>query len=46
MAIGPVATILQAWWWLDEALTPLQLLGTGLVIAGVWLIGKKQAGKK
>lgn len=46
MAIGPVATILQAWWWLNEALTPLQLLGTGLVIAGVWLIGKKQAGKK
>lgn len=36
--IGPVSTLLLAWWWLAEPITMLQLAGTGLVLVGiVWL---------
>lgn len=40
-SIGPVSTILQAHFILGEAITPLQLFGTALVIVGVVLIGRK-----
>lgn len=40
-SIGPVATIVQAYIFLDEPITWPQLAGTALVLAGVLLIGKK-----
>jgi drug/metabolite transporter (DMT)-like permease len=45
LAIGPVATILQANIFLGEKITALQIVGTLLVIAGVVLIGWKMEGK-
>lgn len=44
-SIGPVSTILQAYYILGEPLLPLQLFGTLLVIVGVLIIGRK-AGKE
>ncbi|QEH40694.1 DMT family transporter [Chitinophaga sp. XS-30] len=40
-SIGPVATIVQAYIFLDEPITWPQLAGTALVLAGVLLIGRK-----
>lgn len=40
-SIGPVATILQAYFFLGEPITWPQLVGTALVLGGVLLIGKK-----
>jgi drug/metabolite transporter (DMT)-like permease len=40
-SIGPVSTILQAWLILGEQISIAQLIGTSLVLIGVWLIGKK-----
>lgn len=40
-SIGPVSTILQAYIFLDEPVTWLQLAGTALVLAGVLMISKK-----
>ncbi|MCW3461942.1 DMT family transporter [Chitinophaga nivalis] len=40
--VGPVATILLAMFFLQESVSWPQLLGTVLVLAGVWLIGKKK----
>jgi drug/metabolite transporter (DMT)-like permease len=42
LAIGPVSTILQAYLFLGENITALQIAGTLLVIAGVLLIGWKR----
>ena len=44
-SIGPVSTILLAWWFLNESLSETQLVGTAIVLAGVGLISflrKKQ----
>ncbi len=41
-SIGPVSTILQAWWFLDETIHWSQLVGTGLVIAGILILGLKK----
>lgn len=40
-AVGPVSTILQAHWVLGEHINAGQVIGTGLVIAGVLLTGWK-----
>lgn len=40
-SIGPVSTILLAWAFLGEQVTPMQLLGTALVLLGVLLITMK-----
>lgn len=40
-SIGPVSTILQAYIFLGEPVTWLQLAGTALVLAGVLMISKK-----
>ena len=37
-SIGPISTIVLAYYFLSESFTGLQLLGTGIVIAGVLLI--------
>ncbi|MEI8111679.1 MAG: DMT family transporter [Chitinophagia bacterium] len=41
-SIGPVSTILQAHFFLQESILFLQMLGTALVIAGVVLISRNQ----
>ncbi len=41
-SIGPISTIIQAHYFLDEAMTALQLFGTVLVIIGVCLLGWKR----
>lgn len=40
-SIGPVSTILQAYFLLQEPIAALQLVGTGLVLVGILLIGRK-----
>lgn len=40
-SIGPVSTIIQAYFFLYEPITLLQIFGTLLVLLGVLLIGKK-----
>lgn len=41
-SIGPVSTILQAYFFLSEPVSALQIFGTVLVLVGVLLIGKKK----
>ena len=41
----PVGTALLGWWWLGEALTPPQLCGGALVLAGIALAGRTSDGK-
>jgi drug/metabolite transporter (DMT)-like permease len=40
-SVGPVSTIIQAYFFLDEPILALQLLGTGLILAGVLMISRK-----
>lgn len=40
--IGPVSTLFLAWWVLGEPLTALQLAGTALVMAGIWLLSTRR----
>jgi drug/metabolite transporter (DMT)-like permease len=37
--VGPVSTLLLAYWLLDEPIGSAQLLGSALVLFGVWLVG-------
>jgi drug/metabolite transporter (DMT)-like permease len=39
--IGPVSTIAQAYFFLQEPIHAAQLVGTGLILAGILIIGKK-----
>jgi drug/metabolite transporter (DMT)-like permease len=39
-SVGPVSTILLAWWWLGERVTVLQVAGSAMVLLGVMLIGR------
>lgn len=41
-SIGPVSTIVLAALILGEAVTAIQIAGAALVLAGVWLVGKKR----
>lgn len=45
-SIGPVSTILQAWWFLDETIHWSQLAGTVLVIAGILMLGLRKQSKE
>ena len=40
-SIGPVSTIVQAYFFLQEPIHLFQLLGTGLILAGILIISKK-----
>lgn len=40
-SIGPVSTIIQAYFFLQEPIHSLQLLGTALILTGILIIGKK-----
>ncbi len=38
--VGPLSTVLLAWWLLGEPLDASLALGTGFVLAGVWLLAR------
>ncbi|MBN8651334.1 MAG: DMT family transporter [Cytophagales bacterium] len=42
-SIGPVSTIVMAYFFLYESVSGLQLLGTVLILAGVLMVGKQKA---
>jgi drug/metabolite transporter (DMT)-like permease len=44
-SIGPVSTILQAWYFLDERVSALQWLGTVFIIGGILMISWKRSGE-
>jgi len=41
-SIGPVSTIFMASWLLDEPVTAMQLLGTAAILAGIWLVARRE----
>lgn len=43
-SIGPISTIVQAYFFLQEPIHALQLLGTALILAGVLIIGYRKRG--
>ncbi len=43
--VGPLATIAMAAVVLGETVTPLQLAGAGLIVLGVWAVGREKAPK-
>jgi drug/metabolite transporter (DMT)-like permease len=43
--IGPVSLVFLGWWILDEAITPVQLIGTAVVLAGIALLSRAPAVK-
>jgi drug/metabolite transporter (DMT)-like permease len=43
--LGPVSLLLLGWWILDEAVTPLQVAGTAVVLAGIALLARIPAPK-
>lgn len=40
-SVGPVSTILQAYFFLDEPITFWQMAGTVMILFGVLLVGRK-----
>jgi multidrug transporter EmrE-like cation transporter len=40
VSLGYVITVLAAWWWLGEAITPMRLAGVGLIVVGVILVAR------
>jgi drug/metabolite transporter (DMT)-like permease len=43
--LGPVSLVFLGWWILGETVTPLQLVGTGVVLAGIALLARVPAPK-
>ena len=39
--LGPVLTVFLSWWLLDEPLSLAQIVGTGLVLAGVLVVSRR-----
>ena len=44
--LGPVSTLFLAWWFLSEPITVLQIAGTLLVLAGIWLLSTHQPARE
>ncbi len=40
--IGPISTILLAWFFLGETITVWQVAGTGLVLAGLFVLSRRK----
>jgi drug/metabolite transporter (DMT)-like permease len=40
--LGPVSTLLLAYWFLGEPITVLQVAGSGLVLMGVWRVAHRE----
>ena len=43
--VGPVSILFLAWWILGEPITALQVIGTGLVLAGIFVLGRLRPSK-
>lgn len=44
-SLSPILTALAGWAWFDETLSPAQILGIGLTLAGVlWVVAEEQNG--
>ncbi len=41
--IGPVSLLFLGWWILNEAITPIQIAGTAVVMAGIWMLARYNA---
>ena len=41
--VGPVSLLFLGWWILGEAITPMQIAGTAIVIIGIWLLARHSA---
>ncbi|MFK7957714.1 MAG: DMT family transporter [Lysobacterales bacterium] len=41
--LGPAATVMMAWLILGEAMHPLQLAGSAMIVLGVWLLERKKS---
>lgn len=44
-SVGPVSTIILAYYFLGESFSRLQVLGTLLILGGVWVISTRAAGR-
>ncbi len=40
LSLGYVFVVLLSWWFLNEAITPLRLLGVFVIVAGVFLVSR------
>ena len=40
LSIGFALNAVLAWWLLGESVTPMRMLGIGIIIAGVWLVAR------
>jgi drug/metabolite transporter (DMT)-like permease len=40
LSIGFALNAVLAWWLLGEAVTPVRMLGIGVIIVGVWLVAR------
>ena len=40
VSIGFALNAVLAWWMLGEAVTPIRMLGIGIIIVGVWLVAR------
>jgi len=40
VSIGFVLNAVLAWWLLGEAVTPMRILGIGIIIVGVWVVAR------
>ena len=40
VSIGVVLNAVLAWWMLGEAVTPMRILGIGIIIVGVWVVAR------
>lgn len=45
-SIGPISTLILAWWLLKETLSVQQIIGAAIVLAGVLLIGSQRRKEK
>jgi drug/metabolite transporter (DMT)-like permease len=39
-SVGYIVVTVLSWWWLGEQVRPLRWLGTVIIVAGVWLVGR------
>jgi multidrug transporter EmrE-like cation transporter len=40
LSIGYVVNALAAWYWLGEAVTPMRMLGIGIIVLGVFIVAR------
>ena len=38
--VGPVSLLFLGWWILGEVITPVQIVGTVVVLGGIWMLAR------